>query len=172
MECDLVPNALFCYRSKAKKKPWSTSNTGLKFAQIDCIFFRINYGKQGNQYRNINNFSCQMSGQVVRTVEEKNKMKMYEQKVISLYGQLYPYRLGMGQRSLRVKNGKKQGFESRQVKVDSRIQILQLTRSSSKKKQKRIRDEQKKMVLQLQLGSRLDWKRVDTFQASHKLNSD
>ena len=50
MECDLTPNALFCYGSKAKKIPWSTSNTELKFAQIDCIFFRINYGKRGNQY--------------------------------------------------------------------------------------------------------------------------
>ena len=50
MECYLAPNALFCYGSKAKKKPWSTSNTELKFAQIDCIFFRINYGKRGNQY--------------------------------------------------------------------------------------------------------------------------
>ena len=37
-----------------------------------------------------------MSRQVVRTFEDKNKMKAYDQKVISLYGQLYPYRLGMG----------------------------------------------------------------------------
>ena len=118
----------------------------------------------------INTFSCQMSGQVVRTFEDKNKMKAYDQKVISLYGQLYPYRLGMGQHSMRVKNGKNKDLE--QGKADCRIQILELARSSSKKKQKRIRDEQKKMVLQLQLGSRLDWKRVETFQASHKLNSD
>ena len=117
MECDLVPNALFCYRSKAKKKPWNTSNMGLKFAQIDCIFFRINYGKRGTQYRNINNFFCQLSGQVVRTIKEKNKMKMYEQKVISLYGQLYPYRLGMGQHSLRVKNGKNKDLKQGKAKL-------------------------------------------------------
>ena len=39
---NLVPSASFCYKRKAKKRPWNTSNTWSKFVQIEGIFFRIN----------------------------------------------------------------------------------------------------------------------------------
>ena len=37
---NLVPSASFRYKRKAKKRPWNTSNTRLKFAQIEGIFFQ------------------------------------------------------------------------------------------------------------------------------------
>ena len=37
--CNLQP---FCYKRKAKKMPWNTSNTWSKFAQIEGIFLKIN----------------------------------------------------------------------------------------------------------------------------------
>ena len=40
----------FCYKRKAKKRLWDALNTWLKFAQIEGIFFQINYGIHGRQY--------------------------------------------------------------------------------------------------------------------------
>ena len=37
---NLVPSASFRYKRKTKKRPWNTSNTWLKFAQIEGIFFQ------------------------------------------------------------------------------------------------------------------------------------
>ena len=37
---NLVPSASFRYKRKAKKRLWNTSNTWLKFAQIEGIFFQ------------------------------------------------------------------------------------------------------------------------------------
>ena len=37
---NLVSNAPFHYKGKAKKRSWSTSNTWLKFARIEGIFFQ------------------------------------------------------------------------------------------------------------------------------------
>ena len=45
--CNLVPRTSFRYNRKAKKRPWNTSNTRFEFAQIEGIFFRINYGIRG-----------------------------------------------------------------------------------------------------------------------------
>ena len=42
-DCNLISSALFHFERKAKKRPWNTSNTGLKYAQIEGIFFRKNY---------------------------------------------------------------------------------------------------------------------------------
>ena len=39
---NLVPSKSFRSRSKAKKKPWNTSNTWSKFAQIEGKFLKIN----------------------------------------------------------------------------------------------------------------------------------
>ena len=36
---NLVPGPSFRYKRKAKKRPWNTSNTQLKFAEIEDIFF-------------------------------------------------------------------------------------------------------------------------------------
>ena len=47
---NLVPSASFRYKSKAKKRPWNSSNTWSKFAQIEGIFLRINYEIRGRQY--------------------------------------------------------------------------------------------------------------------------
>ena len=47
---NLDPSAFFRYKRKAKKSLWNTSDMWLKFAQIEDIFFRINYGIRGRQY--------------------------------------------------------------------------------------------------------------------------
>ena len=39
---NLDPRASFRGKKKAKRRPWNTSNTWLKFTQIEGIFFRIN----------------------------------------------------------------------------------------------------------------------------------
>ena len=44
------PSTSFCYTGKAKKRPWSTSNTWLKFAQIEGKSSRINYGIRERWY--------------------------------------------------------------------------------------------------------------------------
>ena len=38
---------LFAIKKRRKKRPWNTSNMWLKFAQIEGIFFRINYRIRG-----------------------------------------------------------------------------------------------------------------------------
>ena len=38
--CNIVPSASFRYKKKTKKRPWNTSNTWLKFAQVEGIFFQ------------------------------------------------------------------------------------------------------------------------------------
>ena len=47
---NLVPSPSFWYKRKAEKRPWNTSNTWLKLAQIEGIFFRINYRICGLRY--------------------------------------------------------------------------------------------------------------------------
>ena len=49
-ESSLVPSLSFRYKRSAKKRHWNTSNTWLEFAQIESIFFRINYGIRGWWY--------------------------------------------------------------------------------------------------------------------------
>ena len=46
---NVVPSAPFHYKKKAEKRAWNTSNTWLKFAQIEGIFFRINFGIRGRR---------------------------------------------------------------------------------------------------------------------------
>ena len=48
---NLVPGASFRFIvRKAKKRPWNTLSTSLAFAQVEGIFFRINYGTRGRRY--------------------------------------------------------------------------------------------------------------------------
>ena len=47
---NLDPSASFSYNRKMKKRLRNTSNTGLKFVQIEGKFFRINYGIRGQRY--------------------------------------------------------------------------------------------------------------------------
>ena len=49
-ERNLDPSASFRYKRKAKKRPWNTLITWSKFAQMEGIFFRINYEIRGRYY--------------------------------------------------------------------------------------------------------------------------
>ena len=62
---------IFYYKRKAKQRPSNTSRKWLKFAQIQDIFFRINY--------RIRRRRCWK----VCRAKDSNKIKAYEEKVIS-----------------------------------------------------------------------------------------
>ena len=77
---NLVTSTSFCYKRKAKKRPWNTSNTWLKFAQIEDIFFRINYEIRGRRYWKYQYpYSSKLRCFVGRATD-KNKIKAYEQR--------------------------------------------------------------------------------------------
>ena len=55
---NLVSNTSFRYKREAKKRPWKSSNMWLKFAQIEGIFFKINYGICGQRCWKHRQFYC------------------------------------------------------------------------------------------------------------------
>ena len=47
---NLALSRSFCYKREANKRTWNTSSTWSKFAQIQGIFLRRNYGIRGRRY--------------------------------------------------------------------------------------------------------------------------
>ena len=81
---NLVPSASFRYKKKAEKRLWNTSNTWLKFAQIEGIFFRINYRIYGRQYWKHQCFYSYKFGYLVCRAKDKNKIKTRAENNVSI----------------------------------------------------------------------------------------
>ena len=78
----LFPVHLFTIK-KVKNRPWNTSNTWLKFSKTKGIFFRINCGISGQQYREHQLCYGYKFRRWVSYAKDKNNVRTFEQKVIS-----------------------------------------------------------------------------------------
>ena len=73
------PSASFHYKGKAKNRPWNTLNMWSEFAEIEGIFFRINYEIRGRHCwkQQISSYKFKRS---VSMTKDKTKEKTYEEK--------------------------------------------------------------------------------------------
>ena len=130
----LFPVHLFTIK-KVKSRPWNTSNTWLKFSKTKGIFFRINCGISGQQYREHQLCYGYKFRRWVSYAKDKNNVRTFEQKVIQrqfvLYGQIHTviclwYGLPF------IVDQKWKNTISKLMKVDERILIVELARTRSK----------------------------------------
>ena len=80
-DCNLISSALFRFKRKAKKRPWNTSNTGLKRAQIERIFFRKKLQNSGTTILKVLTLPTLKFVRLVCRAKNKNKIRTYEDKV-------------------------------------------------------------------------------------------
>ena len=76
---NLVPSTSFRYERKAKERPWNTSNTWLKYVQIEGIFFRINSGIRGRWHWK-QGFNGYRFRRLICSATDKNKIKTYRKR--------------------------------------------------------------------------------------------
>ena len=128
---NLILSTCFCYKRKVAKKPWITWNTWLKFAQIGCPFFGINYEicirwywKHQKSYDQT--FNCFNVGSGI-----KKQIRAESNSSASLNRQRHSYNdIPLVWASIYCEL-KLENTIYELGKVDDRIPVLQLTRSKS-----------------------------------------
>ena len=145
MDRNIIPSRSFRHKGKAKKRPRNNSNMSLKFAQIEGIFLRINYGIPERRYRK-QQFHDQNITCLVSTAKDENKIKTYKQKAISVHRckfVLYWQRLTLCRGLTFIVNQKWNNKTFKLRKPNDVIRIIQLPSFRNKRKKNRDRNRER-----------------------------